>query len=136
MSTKDEKDKSSKLKEELESSKKEADGIKADLKKKLEDYNKKDKELTEREFALDNCEYTAVIRRLLDTIKDTEQKVFTDTENLLKELSAFHKKNIEDFAEHISLNADFEKQQAELKREKKKFEVEKQIFKDDLQDEF
>ncbi|MBP9791382.1 MAG: hypothetical protein KBD57_12640 [Bacteroidia bacterium] len=136
VSTKDEKERTSKLKEELESSKKEADGIKADLKKKLEDYNKKDKELTEREFALDNGEYTAVIRRLLDTIKDTEQKVFTDTENLLKELSAFHKKNIEDFSEHISLNADFEKQQAELKREKKKFEVEKQIFKDDLQDEF
>ncbi len=136
VSTKDEKDKTSKLKEELESSKKEADGIKADLKKKLEDYNKKDKELTEREFALDNGEYTAVIRRLLDTIKDTEKRVFTDTENLLKELSAFHKKNIEDFSEHISLNADFEKQQAELKREKKKFEVEKQIFKDDLQDEF
>lgn len=136
VSTKDEKEKTSKLKEELESSKKEADCIKSDLKKKLEDYNKKDKELTEREFALDNGEYTAVIRRLLDTIKDTEQKVFTDTENLLKELSAFHKKNIEDFSEHISLNADFEKQQAELKREKKKFEVEKQIFKDDLQDEF
>lgn len=136
VSTKDEKEKISKLKEELESSKKEADGIKADLKKKLEDYNKKDKELTEREFALDNGEYTAVIRRLLDTIKDTEQKVFTDTENTLKELSAFHKKNIEDFSEHISLNADFEKQQAEFKREKKKFEVQKQIFKDDLQDEF
>lgn len=136
VSTKDEKERTSKLKEELESSKKEADGIKADLKKKLEDHNKKDKELTEREFALDNGEYTSVIRRLLDTIKDTEQKVFTDTENLLKELSAFHKKNIEDFSKHISLNADFEKQQAELKREKKKFEVEKQIFKDDLQDEF
>ena len=136
VSTKDEKEKTFKLKEELESSKKEADGIKADLKKKLEDYNKKDKELTEREFTLDNGEFTAVIRRLLDTIKDTEQKVFTDTENLLKELSAFHKKNIEDFSEHVSLNADFEKQQAELKREKKKFEVEKKIFKDDLQDEF
>jgi len=134
--TKDEKERTSKLKEELESSKKEADGIKADLTKKLDDFNKKDKELTEREFALDNGEYTAVIRRLLDTIKDTEQKVFTDTENLLKELSAFHKKNIEEFSEHISMNADFEKQQAELKREKKKFEVEKQIFKDDLQDEF
>lgn len=55
--------------------------------------------------------------------------MFTDTENLLKELSAFHKKNIEDFSEHISLNADFEKQQAELKREKKKFEVENKFSK-------
>jgi len=135
-STKDEKEKAGKLKEELEVSKKEAEGIKSDLKKKLEEYNKKDKEITEREFALDNGEYTAVIRRLLDTIKDTEQKVFTDTENLLKELSEFHKKNLEDFSKHIHLNSDFEKQQADLKKEKKKFEVEKQIFKDDLKDEY
>lgn len=135
-STKDEKEKTSKLKEEFEVSKKETEGIKVDLKKKIEEYNKKDKELTEREFSLDNGEYTVVIRRLLDTIKDTEQKVFTDTENLLKELSAFHKKNIEEFSVQIRQNADFEKQQAVLNREKKKFEVEKQIFKDDLQDEF
>ena len=135
-STKDEKEKAGKLKEELEVSKKEAEGIKSDLKKKLEEYNKKDKEITEREFALDNGEYTAVIRRLLDTIKDTEQKVFTDTENLLKELSEFHKKNLEYFSKHIHLNSDFEKQQADLKKEKKKFEVEKQIFKDDLKDEY
>lgn len=135
-STKDEKDKTVKLKEELEVSKKDADTIKADLKKKLEEYNKKDKELTDREFALDNGEYTIVIRRLLDAIKDTEKKVFSDTENLLKELSEFHKKNLEDFSSHISQSADFEKQLSELKREKRKFEVEKQIFKEDLQDEF
>jgi hypothetical protein len=135
-STKDEKDNISKIKEELEASKKEAEGIKADLKKKLEEYNKKDKELTEREFNLDNGEYTTVIRRLLESIKVTEKKVFTDTENLLKELSEFHKKNLEDFSSHISQSADFEKQLAELKKEQKKFEVDKQIFKDDLQDEF
>lgn len=135
-STKDEKEKTSKLKEVLEVSKKEAEGIKSDLTKKLEEYNKKDKEILEREFAIDNGEFTAVIRRLLDTIKDTEQKVFTDTENLLKELSEFHKKNIEEFSVHINHNNDFEKQQAELKREKKKFDVDKQIFKDDLQDEY
>lgn len=134
--TKDEKEKTSKLKDELDGSKKEADGIKSDLKKKLEDFNKKDKELIEREFALDNGEYTAVIRRLLDTIKDTEKKVFTDTENLLMELSEFHKKNLEEFSNHISQHAEFEKHEAELKRDKKKFEVEKQIFKDDLQDDF
>ncbi|MCS4432850.1 hypothetical protein [Aquiflexum gelatinilyticum] len=136
ISTKDEKDKTTKLKDEFDASKKEADGIKADFKKKIEDYNKKDKELTEREFALDNGEYTAVIRRLLDTIKDTEKRVFTDTENLLKELSEFHKKNLEEFSGHIKESAEFEKQQAELKKEKRKFEVEKQIFKDDLQDNF
>lgn len=135
-STKDEKEKATKLKDELEASKKEVETIKADLKKKLEEYNKKDKELTEREFAVDNGEYTTVIRRLLDTIKDTEKKVFTDTENLLKELSEFHKKNLDDFSKHINLNVDFEKQQVELIREKKKFEVEKQIIKEDLQDEF
>jgi len=135
-STQDEKDKTTKLKDELETAKKEAEGIKAELKKKLEEYNKKDKEITEREFAIDNGEFTGVIRRLLDTIKDTEQKVFTDTENLLKELTEFHKKNINDFSSKLSQSADLEKQISELKRDRKKFEVEKQIFKDDLQDEF
>lgn len=135
-STKDEEEKTIALKEELENSKKEVETVKTDLKKRLEEYNKKDKEITEREFALDNGEFTSVIRRLLDTIKDTEQKVFTDTENLLKELTEFHKKNINDFSSHLSQSSDLEKQISELKRDKKKFEVEKQIFKDDLQDEF
>ena len=135
-STKDEKERTSKLKEELENSKEEVQAIKEDLKKKLENYNKKDKDLIEREFALDNGEYTSVIRRLLDTIQDTEKKVFTDTENLLKELSEFHKKNLNDFSNHIHLASDFERQQANLKREIKKFEVEKQIFEEDLKDEY
>lgn len=135
-STNTEKEKASKLKEELENSKKDVEVIKSDLQNRLEESNRKDKEITEREFAIDNGEYTGVIKRLLDTIKDTEKKVFTDTENLLKELSVFHKKNIEEFSEHINFNADFEKQQSNFKREKKKFEVEKQIFKEDVQDEF
>lgn len=135
-STNTEKEKASKLKEELENSKKDVEGIKSDLQKRLEEHNKKDQEITEREFAIDNGEYTGVIKRLLETIKDTEKKVFTDTENLLKELSVFHKKNIEEFSEHINLNADLEKQQSDLRREKKKFEVEKQIFKEDVQEEF
>ena len=134
--TNTEKEKASKLKEELENSKKDVEVIKSDLQNRLEESNRKDKEITEREFAIDNGEYTGVIKRLLDTIKDTEKKVFTDTENLLKELSVFHKKNIEEFSEHINLNADFEKQQSDFRREKKKFEVEKQIFKEDVQDEF
>lgn len=135
-STNTEKEKATKLKEELENSKKDVEVIKSDLQNRIEESNRKDKEITEREFAIDNGEYTGVIKRLLDTIKDTEKKVFTDTENLLKELSVFHKKNIEEFSEHINLNADFEKQQSDFRREKKKFEVEKQIFKEDVQDEF
>ena len=135
-STNTEKEKATKFKEELENSKKDVEVIKSDLQNRLEESNRKDKEITEREFAIDNGEYTGVIKRLLDTIKDTEKKVFTDTENLLKELSVFHKKNIEEFSEHINLNADFEKQQSDFRREKKKFEVEKQIFKEDVQEEF
>ena len=135
-STKDEKEKATKLKDELDASKKDVERIKADLKKKLEDQNKKDKELTEREFTLDNGEYTAVIRRLLDSIKDTERSIFIDAENRLKELSEFHKKNLDDFSQHITLNLDFEKQQADLKREKKKFEVDKKIFDENMRDEY
>lgn len=132
----DEKDKTSRIKEELEASKMETEELKADYKKKLEDVNKKDKELLERELAFNNGEYSTVIKGLLDTIKDTERKIFTDTENLFKELSDFHKNNLDELSKRISESTVLEKQQADLKRDRKKFEAEKQIFKDELQDEF
>jgi hypothetical protein len=131
-----EKEKAAKLKDEFETSKRETEAIKTDLKKKLEEYNRKDKEITEREMALDNGEYTGVIRRLLDTIKDTEKKVFTDTEILLKELSAFHKTNLEELSKSLISNSELEKQINEFKKEKKRFEIDKADFEDNLRDEF
>jgi chromosome segregation ATPase len=131
-----EKEKVAKLKDELETSKRETEAIKIDLKKKIEEYNRKDKEITEREFALDNGEYTGVIRRLLDTIKETEKKVFTDTENLLKELATFHKTNLEEFSKSLISNSELEKQINEFKKEKKRFEIEKADFENNLREEF
>jgi len=131
-----EKEKAAKLKDEFEISKRDTEAIKTDLKKKLEENNRKDKEITEREMALDNGEYTGVIRRLLDTIKDTEKKVFTDTENLLKELSAFHKTNLEELSKSLISNSELEKQINEFKKEKKRFEIDKADFEDNLREEF
>jgi hypothetical protein len=133
-STKEEKDKTAIIKEELDSSRKQTDVLNADLKKKIDEYNKKDKELTEREFAMDSGEFTGVVRRLLESLKETERKIFTDTENLLKELSDFHKRNLEEFNAQIPKSYEIEKQAADLAREKKKFEVEKQIFQESLQE--
>jgi hypothetical protein len=124
------------LKDELETSKRETEAIKTDLKKKIEEYNRKDKEITEREMALNNGEYTGVIRRLLDTIKDTEKKVFTDTENLLKELSAFHKMNLEELSKSLISNSELEKQINEFKKEKKRFEIEKADYEENLEEKF
>lgn len=135
-SAKEEKEKATLLKDEFEASKKETETIKADLKKKLEDYFRKEKEVIEREFALDNGEYTGVIRRLLDTIQDTEKKVFTDTENLLKELSAFHKTNLEELSKSLISNSELEKQINEFKKEKKRFEIDKADFEENLREEF
>jgi len=131
-----EKEKAAKLKDEFETSKRETEAIKTDLKKKLEEYNRKDKEITEREMALDNGEYSGVIRRLLDTIKDTEKKVFTDTENLLKELSVFHKTNLEELSKSLISNSELEKQINEFKKEKKLFEIDKADYEDNLREEF
>ena len=128
-SAKEEKEKATLLKEEFETSKKETETIKADLKKKLEDYNRREKEVIEREFALDNGEYTGVIRRLLDTIQDTEKKVFTDTENLLKELSAFHKTNLEELSKSLISNS-------ELEKAKNEFEIDKEYFEEKLREKF
>jgi len=125
-----------KEKDEFETSKKNTETLEAVLKKKLEDYNRREKEVIEREFALDNGEYTGVIRRLLDTIQDTEKKVFTDTENLLKELSAFHKTNLEELSKSLISNSELEKQINEFKKEKKRFEIDKADFEENLREEF
>jgi hypothetical protein len=134
--TVEEKAKTTELNQEIEASKKDLDANKSELKNKLDLYNKKDKELTEREFALDNGEFTNVIRRLLDTIKDTEKKVFTDTENLFKELADFHKNNLDEFSKTIKDSFEYETKLNEIKRERKKFEVEKQIFEEDIKEEY
>jgi len=135
-SAKEEKEKATLLKVEFETSKKETETIKSDLKKKLDDYNRKEKEVIEREFALDNGEYTGVIRHLLDTIQETEKKVFTDTEKLLIDLSAFHKTNLEELSKSLISNSELEKQINEFKKEKKRFEIDKADFEDNLREEF
>lgn len=124
------------LKKEIEDEKRAIESLKTELKKKIEEYNKKDKELTEREFAIDSGEYTTVIRRLLDTIKDTEKKVFTDTENLLKEINEVHSKNLREFINYYSEITELKKQWSELQKEKKKFEIEKQILVEELKEEY
>jgi hypothetical protein len=134
--TEEEKGKTEKLNSDLQTSIKENDSAKASYTKKLDEYNKKDKELTEREFALDNGEYTGIIKRLLDSIKETEKTVFTDTENLLKDLKKFHKKNIEQFSTHLQDNTEFETEKSNFKREKKKFEIEKKIFEENIHAEY
>lgn len=131
-----EKDKAAKLKDDFETSKSETEAIKTDLTKKLEEYNRKDKEITEREMALDNGAYTGVIGSLLVAIKDTEKKVFTDTENLLKELSSFHKTNLEELSKSLISNSELEKQINEFKKEKKRFEIDKADYEENLQEEF
>jgi hypothetical protein len=126
--TEEEKGKTEKLNLDLRTSIAENNTLKANQTKKIEEYNEKDKELTEREFALDNGEYTGVIKRLLESIKETEKTVFTDTENLLKDLENFHKKNMEEFSTHLLENKDCETKERNLERERKKFEIEKKIF--------
>jgi len=131
-----EKEKATKLKDEFEISKRETEAIKTDLKKKLEECNRKDAEITKREIDIDNGEYTGVIKRLLDSIKDTEKKVFTDTENLLKELADFHKANLEELSKSLISNSELEKQINEFKKEKKRFEIDKADFEVNLREEY
>jgi hypothetical protein len=134
--TEEEKGKTEKINSDLRISIDENNTVKANYTKKLEECNKKDKELTEREFALDNGEYTSIIKRLLDSIKETEKTVFIDTENLLKDLQKFHKANIEEFSTHLRENKDFEIEKSKLKREQKKFEIDKEIFEEGVREEY
>ena len=131
--TREEKEKTVKLNLDMESSQKDLEKERLHYKEKVEDYNRKDKELIEREFALDNGEY---IRKLFDTIKETQKKVVEDTKTHIIELSSFHKDNLEEFSKKTKEYSQYASKLNALEREKKKFNVDKQIYEEDLREEY
>ena len=134
----------------IAANKEEVKAEQVELKERNEKCNERDRDITERESKLNLGDYTDVIKKLLDRIKETEKEVFMATENQLKELSEFHQKNLDEFSKHLIDNAEFQKNQKEFekkeiklkadldvfKREKIAFKEEKEIIKEDIEAEF
>lgn len=120
----------------LQSDRESVDEAKNKMKDKLYVLNKREKNVLERELALDNGEYTEVINHLMGTLRESGEKVFTDTEAYLTKLNELHQKNLEDIFSKVDEASELKKQQMELEREQKKFEAGKELFEEDLREKY
>ncbi len=120
----------------LQSDRESVDEAKNKMKDKLYVLNKREKNVLERELALDNGEYTEVINHLIGTLRESGEKVFTDTEAYLTKLNELHQKNLEDIFSKVDEASELKKQQMELEREQKKFEAGKELFEEDLREKY
>ena len=120
----------------LQSDRESVDEAKNKMKDKLYVLNKREKNVLERELALDNGEYTEVISHLMGTLRESGEKVFTDTEAYLTKLNELHQKNLEDIFSKVDEASELKKQQMELEKEQKKFEAGKELFEEDLREEY
>ena len=120
----------------LQSDRKTVDEAKNKMRSKQEELNKKEKDVLERELALDNGEYTEVISHLMDTLRKSGEKVFTDTEAYLTKLNELHQKNLKDIFSKMEEASELKKQQMELEKEQKKFEAGKKLFEEDLREKY
>ena len=99
------KEKIDSAKQKVEEEKKKIDEDRKAYQEKLEAVNKKDKDLTEQQMALENGEYSSIVRALLDKMKETEHSIFEDTGNRIEELKAMHTAALSQIAEGQNLSA-------------------------------
>ncbi|MDR0535350.1 MAG: hypothetical protein LBG65_03210 [Puniceicoccales bacterium] len=131
----------------LEIEKKEVEKERGVLQSKIKDADARHKEFMEKAFRLDAGEYTGVVRKLFDTISETERGITENTEKLLKdvgkihrenmgELSEIHQKNMGEFAKILQENmgelAGQLKDFSGLRREQRKLEADRTIFQEEL----
>lgn len=133
---KDEKDKFAEDKKEFEKDQKQLKSDRAEL-------DKRDIELKKRAFELENGEYSEIIHTLLESLEESQTKVLAGTQERMSAISELHTKTMdaiqasqeEMFKLEEEKNAVL-KQQRELKRERKLFDVEKNYLEQDIKDAF
>lgn len=134
--TEEERSKILAIREDLDANKANYEKVRSEFDNKVHSFSKREQELTEREFAIANNEYTGILKSLIDSLKANQVKIFTDTENMLVELTEFHKKNLTEFSDYYEKNAELEKQRLELKRDRKIVEIDKKIFEENIREEY
>lgn len=130
-------------KQKIEEEKKKVEDDRKKYQEKLEAVNKKDQNLTEQQMALENGEYSSVVRSLLDKMKETEHSIFEDTGSRIEELKSMHSAAVSRITESQSEFEKLEdkklellKAERELKRSQKRLEIERKSIEEDIKEEF
>lgn len=134
-------DSNAETQKEIEDRKRKAEEEEAKTRAELDEIRKKlnlrEKELDEERLAIDNGEYSTIIKSLLDKLKETEEEITSSTRNLVEDLGRKHSSYISSISklqeekqklEERAIDLDKLKQEIDLERKRidvarKKFEA-------------
>lgn len=128
--------KTKQLNVEVAEEKKKVDEDRASLEKRIEAVNDREKKLDERDLAGDGEAYSGFMKKLIESLKSTEQEIADSTGALLNDVTTAHAEYCEVMKSTVNEKIELEKYKKELERERKKWECDKQIYEENLKDSF
>ena len=126
------KDKNLKEQEALAADRKNFEATKKEAEKEIESERKKNnerqKKLDEEKMAIDNGEYSTVIRSLLDSMRSTEEEITNSTKTLVEDMGKKHESYINSLAELNKKKEELDEQNLQLEADKAELERKRKLF--------
>lgn len=116
----------------LAKDKKTFEDYKKEEEKKLESERKlnndRQKKLDEEKMAIDNGEYTTVIKSLLDSMRSTEEEITNSTKTLVEDMGKKHESYISSLSELNKKKEELDEQNLQLEADKAELERKRKLF--------
>ena len=126
------KEKNLKEQEALAADRKDFEATKKEAEKEIESERKKNnerqKKLDEEKMAIDNGEYSTVIKSLLDSMRSTEEEITNSTKTLVEDMGKKHESYINSLAELNKKKEEIDEQNLQLEADKAELERKRKLF--------
>ena len=126
------KEKNLKEQEALAADRKDFEATKKEAEKEIESERKKNnerqKKLDEEKMAIDNGEYSTVIKSLLDSMRSTEEEITNSTKTLVEDMGKKHESYINSLAELNKKKEELDEQNLQLEADKAELERKRKLF--------
>lgn len=126
------KEKNLKEQEALAADRKNFEATKKEAEQEIESERKKNnerqKKLDEEKMAIDNGEYSTVIKSLLDSMRSTEEEITNSTKTLIEDMGKKHESYINSLAELNKKKEELDEQNLQLEADKAELERKRKLF--------
>ena len=126
------KEKNLKEQESLANERKDFEVTKKEAEKEIESERKKNnerqKKLDEEKMAIDNGEYSTVIKSLLESMRSTEEEITSSTKTLVEDMGKKHELYINSLSELNKKKEELDEQNLQLESEKAELERKRKLF--------
>ncbi len=126
------KEKNLKEQEALAADRKNFEATKKEAEQEIESERKKNnerqKKLDEEKMAIDNGEYSTVIKSLLDSMRSTEEEITNSTKTLVEDMGKKHESYINSLAELNKKKEELDEQNLQLEADKAELERKRKLF--------